>query len=119
MKDLVDPVDPEVTDPKLLELVRLARLVIVTNGCGGNLEFRRGELSVFWTFMGITIRLFQPANQDRTPTHDLVYATGTWDIGWSRDPFDGYRTMSYDETLSDRALELLRKAVVLDLLADV
>jgi len=116
MKDLVDPVDPEVTDPKLLELVRLTRLVTMGNHAH---EFRRGELSVFWTFMGITIRLFQLANQDRNPTHDLVYATGTWDIGWSCDPFDGYRTMSYDKTLADNALELLRKAVVLDLLADV
>lgn len=59
-------------DPKKAEIVRLTKLVSDRHRPNSKGEYRFGKLSVFYNSSGITVRLFQPGNEQRLPPHDLV-----------------------------------------------
>jgi len=119
-------------DPRKLEIVRLTKLFIKgqgtdSSGCrpnggrpaSGEHVFER--LSVFDTAMGITVRLFLQRDDGGFPQHTLVYNT--------TGAYTAKRELNLREALlveanwlphlADETLQLLRRATVLDQLANV
>jgi len=110
-------------DPRKPELIRLMRLFIRGQKPNGKAqdEYRYGKLSMFDTGMGITIRVFPPEREGRSPPHVLVYNTvnsyGTkGELNLQEPPMV---EANWEPDLADEALQLLREATVLDALAEL
>jgi len=107
--------------PKKAEIVRLTRLFIKSQPRTFDGQHRFGELSVFDTEMGMTVRLFLPQHQDRPVRHTLVYATVRSyrlrdELNLAEAPLvEG----TWNEAYAHMALQLLRQATVLDALAEI